>query len=89
VKKHSGASKAQVTMQVVDGTIHVLVSDQGVGFNPKEIKRREGLGTRSMAERAHLLGGASRSDQNWERERSSPSGYRCNQNFGDLVQELC
>jgi signal transduction histidine kinase len=57
VKKHSGASKTQVTMQVVDGTIHLLVCDQGVGFNPKEIKRREGLGTRSMAERAHLLGG--------------------------------
>jgi signal transduction histidine kinase len=57
VKKHSGASKAQVSMQVVDGAIHLLVSDQGVGFNPQGIKGREGLGTRSMAERAHLLGG--------------------------------
>lgn len=57
VKKHSGASKAQVSMQVVDGTLHLLIRDQGVGFNSKEIKRREGLGTRSMAERAHLLEG--------------------------------
>lgn len=57
VKKHSGTSTAKVSMQAVEGTIHLRVSDQGVGFDPKKINKREGLGTRSMAERAHILGG--------------------------------
>ena len=57
VKKHSGASSAQVRLQVVDSRIHLLVSDQGAGFNPKELKMGEGLGVRSMEGRARLLGG--------------------------------
>jgi signal transduction histidine kinase len=57
VKKHSGASKAQVAMQLVDGTIHLSVCDQGAGFNPKELANNEGLGVRSMEERVRLLGG--------------------------------
>jgi signal transduction histidine kinase len=55
--KHSGASCAHINLKVVDSTIHLAVSDDGVGFNPKDLKQNEGLGVRSMAERAHLLGG--------------------------------
>jgi signal transduction histidine kinase len=57
IKKHSGASSAQVHLLVVDNTIHLLVSDQGVGFDPKGLTTNEGLGVRIMAERARLLGG--------------------------------
>jgi signal transduction histidine kinase len=57
IKKHSRASSARVHLQVVDNTIHLLVSDQGVGFDPKGLTTNEGLGVRSMAERARLLGG--------------------------------
>lgn len=57
MKKHSGASSAQVRLQVVDSTIHLLVSDQGVGFNPRKLGMSEGLGIRSMKERARLLEG--------------------------------
>ncbi len=57
VKKHSGASRAQVTLHLVDVTIHLSVCDQGVGFNHKELAKSPGLGVRSMEERARLLGG--------------------------------
>ena len=57
VKKHSGATSAQVRLRLEDNTIHLSVCDQGVGFNPKEPPKGEGLGIRSMEERARLLGG--------------------------------
>jgi signal transduction histidine kinase len=57
VKKHSGASSAQVRLQLAGNTIHLSVCDQGAGFNPKESPKGEGLGIRSMEERARLLGG--------------------------------
>ncbi|MFY9729857.1 MAG: ABC transporter substrate binding protein [Candidatus Acidiferrales bacterium] len=57
VKKHSGATSAQVRLQLEGNTIHFSVSDPGVGFNPKEPRKGEGLGIRSMEERARLLGG--------------------------------
>jgi len=56
-KKHSGASNAQVGLEMVGDTLHVSVRDQGVGFNLKEILNNGGLGLRSMGERARLLGG--------------------------------
>jgi signal transduction histidine kinase len=56
-KKHSGASNAQVGLELVGDTLHVSVCDQGVGFNLKDALNNGGLGVRSMGERAHLLGG--------------------------------
>ncbi len=57
IKKHSSVSSAHVGLKIAGSTIHLSVSDRGIGFNPKELKMSEGLGVRSMAERAHLLGG--------------------------------
>jgi signal transduction histidine kinase len=57
MKKHSGAASALVCLQVIGSRIHLHISDQGVGFDPKEQKMREGLGVRSMEERARFLGG--------------------------------
>jgi len=57
MKKHSGASSAQVELESADNGIYLRVSDQGVGFDPRDLKMSEGLGVRSMQERAHLLGG--------------------------------
>jgi signal transduction histidine kinase len=56
-KKHSGASNAQVGLEMAGDALHVLVCDQGVGFNLKELLNNSGLGVRSMGERARLLGG--------------------------------
>jgi signal transduction histidine kinase/ABC-type uncharacterized transport system substrate-binding protein len=57
VKKHSGASSAQVSLKLEEATIHLTVCDQGVGFDRKKPMNSEGLGIRSMKERARLLGG--------------------------------
>jgi signal transduction histidine kinase len=57
LKKHSGASDSRVGLDLVDGSLHVSVCDQGVGFDLKELPNKYGLGIRSMGERARLLGG--------------------------------
>ena len=57
IKKHSSVSSAHVGLKIASSTIHLLMSDRGMGFNPKELRMSEGLGVRSMAERAHFLGG--------------------------------
>jgi len=56
-KKYSGVTSAQVTLDLADDGIHLRVSDQGVGFDPKNLNLSEGVGMRSMEERARLLGG--------------------------------
>jgi signal transduction histidine kinase len=57
VKKHSGAGNAQVRLQRVDSTLHLSVSDDGNGFDMKEIDNGKGLGLWSMQERVRLVGG--------------------------------
>jgi len=56
VKKHSGASKAQVVLDLVDGCLHLSVSDDGTGFDPHDPACNHGLGIFSMEERARLIG---------------------------------
>lgn len=56
-KKHSGATRAQVRLAGTNGKLFVSVRDEGVGFDVRELKRKEGLGIRSMEERVSLLGG--------------------------------
>ncbi len=57
MQKHSRASSGQVILQLVDDTLHLSVCDRGVGFDPRELKARQGLGIRSMDERVRLLDG--------------------------------
>lgn len=56
LKKHSGVAKAQVRLRRVGGKLFVSVSE-GVGFDVHDLGSKEGLGIRSMEERAHLLEG--------------------------------
>jgi signal transduction histidine kinase len=56
-KKHSGASQARVDLDMPGDMLHVSISDQGAGFNFKEVLSRDGLGVRGMEERTRLLGG--------------------------------
>ena len=56
VKKHSGASKAQVILEMVDGSFHLSISDDGAGFNVRNLIDNQGIGIRSMEERARLIG---------------------------------
>ena len=59
--KHSRASKITVALRQVLGDLQLLVGDNGVGFNPGEVRPNStlgGFGLASMRERADLFGGS-------------------------------
>lgn len=56
VKKHSGASKAEVELSHVEGNLHLSITDNGTGFDMHDAAKNEGLGLFSMKERARLIG---------------------------------
>jgi signal transduction histidine kinase len=58
LRKHSGSEKAEVKLIRRADKIFVSVSDQGKGFDMNDTKSNEGLGVRSMGERARLLRGS-------------------------------
>jgi PAS domain S-box-containing protein len=57
VKKHSGASRAEVRLEGSDDAIHLLLFDRGAGFDRANSSMHVGLGMRSMEERLRLIGG--------------------------------
>jgi signal transduction histidine kinase len=57
IKKHSGASSARVDLHESKKNLIVTVRDDGCGFAIADIRQRDGLGLRSMEERASFLGG--------------------------------
>jgi PAS domain S-box-containing protein len=57
IKKHSGASRAEVRLAWSGEKLHLSVSDPGRGFDPNEPSAGSGIGIRSMEERLRLLGG--------------------------------
>lgn len=52
--RHSGAEWVQVTLQLIDDSLAVTVSDDGDGYDPGQV--RSGWGIRGMHERALLIG---------------------------------
>jgi PAS domain S-box-containing protein len=57
IKRHSGANRAEVRLEQLDGRLHLSVSDRGRGFNSNKPPAERGIGIRSMEERLRLLGG--------------------------------
>jgi len=61
VVRHAQAKKVTVEMHVEDGHLHLLVRDDGVGFDVAAVRekavRGASLGLLSMEERAALAGG--------------------------------
>ena len=57
LRKHSGTARAEVRLIKHADRIFVSVYDQGKGFDMNDMKAHEGLGIRSMGERARLLSG--------------------------------
>jgi signal transduction histidine kinase len=53
VRRHSGASRVTVTLQVLDSSLAITITDNGRGLGNPE----SGFGLRGMRERAHLLDG--------------------------------
>jgi signal transduction histidine kinase len=57
LKKHSDAEEAKVDLKMAGDRLEVTVRDEGCGFDSKGLRENEGLGIRSMEERARSLGG--------------------------------
>jgi signal transduction histidine kinase len=57
VKRRSGAHRAEVRLEQLDGRLHLSVSDTGRGFDSSKPAAERGIGIRSMEERLRPLGG--------------------------------
>jgi PAS domain S-box-containing protein len=57
VAKHSQARKIDIKVRGTLHSLHLSISDDGVGFAPNNAIARSGLGLTSMRERLHLIGG--------------------------------
>jgi signal transduction histidine kinase len=57
IARHSGATSADVAMELKDGELHVKITDNGKGMDQAMIVHPESLGILSMQERARMLGG--------------------------------
>ncbi len=57
VQKHSGAAHAQVRIETMGDSLHLSISDDGVGFDVNDGVDRQGLGLWSMRRRVRLVGG--------------------------------
>lgn len=60
IAKHSGAGKTTIWMKESDGTVQLVISDDGTGFNLEEIHKltdRPRWGILTMRERAQSIGG--------------------------------
>jgi signal transduction histidine kinase len=57
IAKHSQATAASITLQGLSDGIHLLIQDEGIGFDTKEVKKKAGIGLSSMRERVRLVNG--------------------------------
>lgn len=62
VKKHAAAKNVKIILTLEESNLHLLVSDDGVGFEMEGLRRKIGktdsMGLTGMMERAAYLGGA-------------------------------
>lgn len=58
IVKYASASHVSILLIVSHSATTLLVEDDGIGFDPKSVRRQDGVGLVSMHERATLLGGA-------------------------------
>jgi signal transduction histidine kinase len=56
--KHSGAGRANVSLERDVNCVRLIVTDNGTGFEVKDAFSRGGLGLTSIGERARMLGGS-------------------------------
>jgi PAS domain S-box-containing protein len=58
VVKHSGAKAVEIVMTGSRDAVELRITDKGRGFDPDEVKERQGLGLVSIEERVKLLRGS-------------------------------
>ena len=57
VKRHSGTDWAEVRLDAINETLHLSISDHGIGFDPQVRPSKTGIGLRNIEERLRLMGG--------------------------------
>jgi signal transduction histidine kinase len=60
VSKHAQAVQVTVTVEADDAAVRIVVADDGVGFDPRQLAasgERKGWGLLTMTERAEAMGG--------------------------------
>jgi len=60
--RHSRASEVTIALQQRDDAVIIEIRDNGIGFEPTSVRKREGFGLYGMRERALGLGGSIRFD---------------------------
>jgi PAS domain S-box-containing protein len=61
ISKHAGATEVSMAVKEQDGSIYLVLEDNGAGFDPAKVSARRasgrGLGLAALDERARMLGG--------------------------------
>jgi signal transduction histidine kinase len=57
VVRHSGATEVSISLDALDGELHLRVDDNGRGLRALPLDHPEGLGLRIMRYRAQMIGG--------------------------------
>jgi signal transduction histidine kinase len=64
IAKHSQASEVIVRLNMIGNTLRLTISDNGKGFNMRQINSNEGWGLLIINQRAEAIGGRSRIESN-------------------------
>jgi PAS domain S-box-containing protein len=57
ISKHACAEHTSVSIKGIDHDVLLSVQDDGIGFNPAQVKEKSGLGLSSMRERVRIIDG--------------------------------
>ena len=57
IEKHAYASNVDIRLQRLKDTIQLIVRDDGVGFQSRDLIKKKGIGLRNMRERVEFIGG--------------------------------
>ena len=55
--KHAEASEININLTQHDNSLNIIVEDNGNGFNPKKIDKKEGMGLTNIEKKVEQMGG--------------------------------
>ncbi|MDB2385467.1 sensor histidine kinase [Polaribacter sp.] len=62
IVKHANATNASINISLFDNNLNVIIEDNGIGFNKKKIKVKDGMGISSIKKRIKHLNGTFKID---------------------------
>jgi len=57
ILKHAEATSAEIEIKIIGPKIAVKITDNGIGFDPTQAKRKQSMGLKTIAERIRILKG--------------------------------